>query len=68
MSAKLGRDEGALENIGIKNRPMKVAEEYQLFQSDVWLTAKEKLDTKKVPEQCAMKTLLSIMQVCMNAA
>ena len=67
MNSKVGRDEGALENIGIKNRPMKVAEEYQLFLSNYWLEAKEKLDNSKVPNETALKTLVSIMEVSFSS-
>ena len=64
MNSKVSCDEGALENIGIKNRPMKIAEEYQLFLSNDWLEAKERLDNSNVPNEIALKTLVSIMKVC----
>ena len=44
MDAKRSQDESALENIGIANRPLKVAEEYTLLTSNAWLDAKTELD------------------------
>ena len=44
MEVKISRDETNLENICVKNRPMNVAEEYQMFCSDAWLDAKSALD------------------------
>ena len=50
MHNKLGRDESDLEAISIKNRPVKIAEEYGEFSSTLWLDAKQSVDDK-VSEQ-----------------
>ena len=67
MHQELSRDESVLENISIKNRPMKIAEEYQLIQSSQWLEAKQALDDKLEfvwNEKQRNKFLMDIMMVC----
>ena len=46
MNEKLSRNESDLENISIQNRPMNVAEEYNLLMSNAWLEAKCSLDAE----------------------
>ena len=49
MNAKVSSDESSLENISIQARPMKIAEDYSLLLSNVWLDAKSALD-EGIPE------------------
>ena len=44
MNQQMARDESDLENISMKNRPMKIMEDYHLFCSQEWLEAKTTLD------------------------
>ena len=44
MNRQMSRDETDLENINVKNRPMKILQEYELFCSQEWLEAKGDLD------------------------
>ena len=63
MSAQISKSEETLENIVIKNRPMKVAEEYELFLSDAWPTAKENLDEAKFKAEESIAVLTDILIV-----
>ena len=44
MNVKVSADESNMENISISNRPMKVAESYNIFFSSEWLELKNSLD------------------------
>ena len=63
MSDKIAKDEENLENVNIKNRPMKVAEEYENFCSNAWFLAKGKLDYNDVPNEKALIALADILKV-----
>ena len=63
MSTKISKNEEVLENIAIKNRPMKVADEYSLFTNNAWLEAKERLDHATIDSVEAAEILTSILEV-----
>ena len=44
MEKKISADESSVENISISNRPMTIADEYVMMQSNEWLGAKRLLD------------------------
>ena len=80
MSSKVSANESAVENVNIKNRPMNVAEDYQLLCSNEWLGAKTALDDivneqkalddtvdeirQDVPEYIKVTLLREIIVVC----
>ena len=67
MNAKVASDESALENISIKARPMKIAEEYTLLMSNAWLEAKTALDEEnpdKTTEAERVMFLCDVLMVC----
>ena len=71
MEVKIAQDESNLENISVKNRPMNVAEEYLMFNSDEWLDAKTALDdhmddTSQEAETVKIKLLNDILLVFFN--
>ena len=63
MGDKVASDEKNFENITIKNRPMRIAEEYEEFCSNAWLSGKEKLDDCKVQPVHALNILSDILKV-----
>lgn len=46
MGNKVAANEADIENVAIRNRPTKVAEDYEKVVSDLWLGAKETLDNE----------------------
>ena len=66
MNEKISKNESSLENITIRNRPMKIAEDYENFFTQEWLQAKEYLDqrkTKQFQEADALNFLLELIFV-----
>ena len=66
MSTKLAADESNVENVSIKNRPMNVAEEYQLLCSNQWLDAKTILDDlgdSRTPDYMKVQILSEVLMV-----
>lgn len=68
MSTKISADESSVENVSIKNRPMNISTEYELFCSDQWLNAKNALDQyyPQTSEQHKLLFLSNILQVQMT--
>ena len=67
MSTKLAADESNVENVSIKNRPMNVAEEYQLLCSNQWLDAKTVLDDLgdgRTQDYMKVQLLSEVLMVC----
>ena len=55
-----------MENISVQNRPMKIAEEYNVLTSNAWLDAKTALDDLEMDdasESFKVKLLCSILMV-----
>ena len=69
MSTKLAADESNVENVSIKNRPMNIAEEYQLLCSNQWLDAKTALDdiTEDTSDIVKLYLLSEVMMVRSNS-
>jgi hypothetical protein len=65
MGKKIAADESNIENVGEKNRPMNIAEEYQLITNDDWNEAKCSLDDNMtaMEEETKLKYLCNIFQV-----
>ena len=63
MNSKISADESALENISIGNRPMKLADDYHHFCSDIWLDAKQFLDDQSMEQEHAIVLLKDILMV-----
>ena len=64
MNRQLNRDESDLENINVKARPMKISEDYEIFCSQQWLDAKDKLDREgNLDEKGRCELLCNIMEV-----
>ena len=71
MEVKIAQDESSLENISVKNRPMNVAEDFLMFNSDEWLDAKTALDShmdddSKEAETTKVQLLHDILMVCIS--
>ena len=69
MNSKISANESSLENISIKARPMNIAEEYNLLQSNSWLDAKSALDEVNPDnrwEAEKVKLLFVVLQVSVS--
>ena len=65
MDKKTSSDESSLENISIKDRPMNVAEEFTMMQSNEWLDAKAAVDEiiPESSERARLTLLCDVIQV-----
>ena len=62
---KISADESNVENINIKNRPLKLAKEFALIAASEWLEAKGALDQySDMSEYDKLTLLCDIMLVC----
>ena len=64
MSEKMSNNESSIENVSIKHRPVKVADEYQEFCTNEWLDLKQFLDESfKESDIRKMNLLTKILMV-----
>ena len=66
MNDKVSKSELSFENISVKNRPMKVAEEYEHIWTNQWLAAKgflDEYDKQKTKDIDLFEFLLQIFMV-----
>lgn len=62
----MASNETSVENVSIKNRPIKVGEEYSQICSDQWLMAKEDVDSHMYGsnEEEKLKFMCDVLMVC----
>ena len=65
MGAKVSANESSVENVSIKYRPMKIAEDYTQLQSEEWFLALECVKEKKpgISEEDCLGLLCNIIKV-----
>ncbi|XP_066287717.1 dynactin subunit 1-like [Branchiostoma lanceolatum] len=68
LGIKLSANETDLENISVRHRPAKVAEEFEQMESKEWVDAKEVLDDRFDDEKMNIQILLDLLKFACKRA